>query len=171
MHEPVSVPQVTAVCISNGGIPKHSRPFAEVSFTGLKNDGHNHAKHNDPLQAVCLQDEEILWQLREEGFALDRGTIGENVTLRDVHVQKMSVGTVLEFEGGVVLELTKERKPCYVLDAIDPRLKEVIAGRCGFYARVLREGVIKPGETIKKLDKTPAVSYSFSRSLNFHWSF
>jgi hypothetical protein len=26
------------------------------------------------------------------------------------------------------------RKPCYVLDAIDPRLKEVIVGRCGHMA-------------------------------------
>ena len=60
----------------------------------------------------------------------------------------MSVGTILAFEGGVILELTKERKPCYVLDAIDPRLKEEIIGRCGFYAKVLQEGLIKPGESI-----------------------
>ena len=153
MHELRSIPQVTAVCISGGGIPKLPQPLAEISFTGLKGDGHNHTKHNNPLQAVCLQDEELLWQLRAEGFPLNQGTIGENVTMRNTDVQKMPIGTVLEFEGGVVLELTKERKPCYVLDAIDPRLKEVIVGRCGFYARVLREGVIKPGEIIKNLTK------------------
>jgi len=149
MHELRSAPQVAAVCISGGGIPKHPRPCAEISFIGLKNDGHNHAKHNTPLQAVCLQDEEILGQLRQEGFPVHHGSIGENLTVRNLHVQKLSVGTVLEFEGGVVLELTKERKPCYVLDAIDPRLKEAILGRCGFYTRVLQEGVVKTGEQIK----------------------
>ena len=148
MPEPTLIPRVVAVCTSRGGIPKYPHPFAEVSFTGLKNDGHNHAKHNNPLQAVCLQDEEILQQLRGAGFPLDCGTIGENVTVRHLHVRNLPVGTVLEFEGGVVLELTRERKPCYVLDAVHPRLQEAIAGRCGFYAQVLREGFIKVGATI-----------------------
>ena len=52
------------------------------------------------------------------------------------------------FSDGVILELTKIRKPCYVLDAIDPRLKEVIIGRCGFYAKVLQEGLINTGDNI-----------------------
>ncbi|MHC4948992.1 MAG: MOSC domain-containing protein, partial [Planctomycetota bacterium] len=51
--------------------------------------------------------------------------------------------------GGVELELTKRRKPCFVLDAISPRLKEVIPGRCGFLARVVRPGPVAPGETIE----------------------
>ena len=142
-------PIVVAVCISGGGIPKHPQSFAGVSLAGLKNDGHNHAKHNNPLQAVCLQDEENLEQLRREGFPLNYGTVGENITVRNLHVQRLSVGDILEFEGGVILELTKERKPCYVLDAIDPRLKEAIIGRCGFYAKVIKEGIIKPKETIQ----------------------
>jgi len=142
-------PHVVAVNISPGGIPKYSQPQVRISFSGLEADGHHHAKHNNPLQAVCLQDIEILEDLTREGFLLSYGTIGENLTVRHLHVQHLSVGTVLEFEGGVVLELTKERKPCYVLDSIDSRLKEVILGRCGFYARVLQEGFLKPGEVIK----------------------
>ncbi|MBI4309123.1 MAG: MOSC domain-containing protein [Candidatus Omnitrophica bacterium] len=149
MREPVQFPQVVAVCVSGGGIPKIPQASVPVMFAGLAGDGHNHAKHNTPLQAVCLQDEEILKQLGREGFSLDCGAIGENMTVRNLDVQKLPVGTVLEFSGGVVLELTKERKPCYVLDAIDPRLKEVIAGRCGFYAKVLREGSIQAGESIQ----------------------
>ena len=43
---------------------------------------------------------------------------------------------------------TKRRKPCYVLDAIDPRLKDVIVGRCGFYAKVLKTGRLRAGESI-----------------------
>ena len=142
------IPRVVAVCTSRGGIPKYPHPCAQVSFAGLQNDGHNHAKHNNPLQAVCLQDEEILQQMRGEGFPLDCGTIGENVTVRHLHVRGLPAGTVLEIEGGVVLALTKERKPCYVLDAVHPRLQEAIAGRCGFYAKVLREGFIKVGASI-----------------------
>lgn len=149
MHKPVLIPQVAAVCISGGGIPKLPQTSATVTFVGLAGDGHDHAKHNSPLQAVCLQDLETLEDLTKEGFALKPGTTGENLTVRDLKVNHLGAGAILEFSGGVVLELTRERKPCYVLDAIDPRLKEVIAGRCGFYARVLREGLIQAGDIIQ----------------------
>lgn len=146
MRDPV--PQVIAVCTSPGGIPKVGRPSAAVTFSGLYGDGHDHAKHNTPLQAVCFQDEEILDDLKSEGFAVGPGTTGENLTVRHLHVNRLEAGTILEFSGGVVVELTKMRKPCYVLDAIDLALKEAILGRCGSYGKVLREGLISMGETI-----------------------
>ena len=149
MRDSTVLPQVVAVCISSGGIPKLRQSSVQVTAAGLAGDGHNHAKHNTPLQAVCLQDQEVLEDLRQEGFAVASGVIGENVTVRHLHVNRLPVGTILEFSGGVVLELTKERKPCYVLDAIGPRLKEVIIGRCGFYGKVVREGFINAGETIQ----------------------
>lgn len=146
MHDPV--PQVIAVCTSRGGIPKISRPSAFMTFKGLYGDGHNHAKHNTPLQAVSFQDEEILEDLRSEGFPVTAGVTGENLTVRHLNINRLSVGTVLEFSGGVVVQLTKMRTPCYVLDSIDPALKDAILGRCGFYGKVLREGLITTGETI-----------------------
>ena len=100
------------------------------------------------MQAVSLQDAEVLEDLAREGFCLKPGATGENLMVHNLRVNQLQAGTILEFSGGVVLELTKERKPCYVLDAIDPRLKEVLVGRCGFYAKVLREGIIQTGEMI-----------------------
>jgi len=141
-------PKITSINISPGGIPKRPMDSVVVTQFGLAGDGHNHEKHNNPIQAVCLQDVELLEGLCREGFSLSCGTIGENLTVSHLDVQHLSVGTILEFSGGVVLELTKERKPCYVLDSIDPRLKEVIVGRCGFYAKVVREGILKTGEKI-----------------------
>ena len=150
MNDPIEqFPQVAAICISSGGIPKRTVEAGHVTTAGLQRDGHNHAKHNTPVQAISLQDEEVLEQMRWEGFPLYHGSIGENLTVRNLDVQKLPIGTVLEFSGGVVLELTKERKPCYVLDIIDPRLKDAIIGRCGFYARVIQEGFIKVGESIE----------------------
>jgi MOSC domain-containing protein YiiM len=140
---------VVSINISRGGIPKLQVDSAYAASFGLKGDGHNHEKHKSPLQAVCLQDLEFIEELRYEGFPLTCGTIGENLTVHNLHVQKLPAGTILEFCGGVVLELTKPRKPCYVLDSIDPRLKSAIAGRCGFYARVLKEGWLIAGETIR----------------------
>jgi molybdopterin adenylyltransferase len=143
-------PHIIGISISKGGIPKLPREEAVITTAGLLGDGHNHAKHYALNQAVSLQDVELLEEVSAQyGIALSCGTIGENLTVRGLHVQRMSLGTQLMFEGGVVLELTKVRTPCYVLDALDPRLKEWILGRCGMYAKVIREGVVKKGESIK----------------------
>ena len=79
------------------------------------------------------------------------GTTGENLTIRYLNVSTLPLGTVLKFSGGVVLEITKIRKPCYVLDTIHPKLKEDIIGRCGIYAKVLKEGPMRVGEKITVL--------------------
>lgn len=114
-------------------------------------DGHNHAKHYSPIQAVCLQDIEKLEELSQGPYILRPGSAGENLTVQGLNVNSLPLGTVLEFSGGVVLEIAKVRKPCYVMDEIHPRLKEDALGRHGMYARVLKEGRLAVGETIRAL--------------------
>ena len=140
--------QLISINVSKGGIPKLPMDSVRVTVNGLEGDGHNHEKHRSPSQAVCLQDIEKLEELRKEGYPLLPGTTGENLTVRNLNVNALLIGTLLKFSNGVVIELTKIRKPCYVLDVIHPNLKEDIIGRCGIYAKVLEEGIIKMGETI-----------------------
>lgn len=146
-------PLVLSVNISTGGIPKRPVTSARITQAGLEGDGHNHEKHRTPLQAVCLQDEEKLNELGGNGYSLVPGAAGENLTVRHLHVNSLPVGTVLQFSGGVVVELSKVRKPCYVMDAIDPKLKEDAVGRHGMYARVIKEGMLATGETIEVVNK------------------
>jgi MOSC domain-containing protein YiiM len=119
-----------------------------VGLGGLAGDGHAHEKHCRPDRAVTIQDAELLDELRAEGFAVGPGVMGENLTVRGLRVQEMKAGDRLVFENGPVLELSQVRKPCYVLDAIDHRLKEAVVGRCGFLAKVVTPGVLRPGQRI-----------------------
>lgn len=139
---------LVAINISPGGIPKVGVPRAEVTESGLVGDGRAHPKHNKSTRALSLLDEEILDDLRREGFAVGPGILGENLTVRDLDVQRLSVGRCLRFVGGVVLELTEPRKPCFVLDAVDPRLKETMVGRIGWMARVHNPGWLAACETV-----------------------
>ena len=139
---------VVAVNISSGGIPKHAIERGVVTPDGLEGDAHDHEKHNTPLQAISLLDLEDLDDLRAEGFGVGPGATGENLTLRDLSVDELEVGARLRFAGGVELELTRRRKPCYVLDSIDPDLKTAARGRIGYYARVVAPGVIAAGESV-----------------------
>lgn len=152
------IAHVVSVNISPGGIPKKPLQAARVDFAGLEGDGHNHEKHNSPRQAVCLLDLEVIEQLRNEGYDLAPGSVGENITLRGANLASLAIGDRIVFSGGVELEYAKLRSPCYVLDAICPTLKEAMRGRIGIYAAVITPGVVTPGETVRFIRQPAAAS-------------
>ncbi|MGE0268205.1 MAG: MOSC domain-containing protein [Candidatus Omnitrophota bacterium] len=143
------LPQVISINVSGGGIPKYPIESVVIKEGGLQGDGHNHEKHYRPIQAVSLQDIEKLVDLRNAGYKLYAGATGENLTVSNLNVNQLPTGTRLRFSGGVEIELSKVRQPCYVLDSIDPRLKNDILGRCGYYAKVIKEGALSVFETIQ----------------------
>jgi len=149
MTTSIATAVVVAVNLSEGGIPKHPVPAAEITPGGLVGDGHDHAKHETPVQAVSIFDLEDLEDLECEGFEVGPGSTGENLTVRGLEVDALGPGDRLHFSGGLALELTKKRKPCYVLDAIHPDFQRAVVGRCGFYARVITPARVAPGETIR----------------------
>lgn len=147
------IPTVISINVSPGGVPKLPIEKVYINQNGLEGDGHNHAKHNNPIQAVCLQDIEKLNELNQFGYSLKPGQAGENLTVENLAVNNLPLGSILKFSGGVILELSKIRKPCYVMDSIHPRLKEEALGRHGMYAKVLQEGRLAAGETIEWMKK------------------
>ncbi len=140
---------VISVNISAGGVPKAPQTSCDVTVDGLVGDGHDHQKHVNPDRAISLFDQEVLDELNAEGYTLEPGTIGENITVENLSVNDLNVGDRLCFSGGVEIELTDPRTPCFVLDAIDPRLKTELVGRAGFLASVTNTGMLAPGETIE----------------------
>lgn len=143
-------PTVVSVNISGGGIPKRPISVGEVTTEGLVGDAHDHQKHNSPAQAISLLDVEDIADLAAEGFDVYPGATGENLTVRGLDADTLAVGDRLRLSGGVELQITKIRKPCYVLDAISPELKHAISGRCGCYAKVLSGGRVRAGATIHR---------------------
>ena len=141
-------PRVISINISKGGIPKLPVDSVYIHERGIEGDGHNHEKHYRLNQAVCLQDIERLNDLMKMGYPLGPGTAGENLTVQDLDVNGLPVGTVLEFAGGVILEITRVRPTCYVMDEIHPQLKVDATDRHGMYAKVLEPGPISVGEAI-----------------------
>lgn len=141
-------PHVVSINISKGGVPKLPIDSVNIIEKGLVGDEHNHEKHYRLTQAVCIQDVERLHELCAKGYPLKPGTAGENLTVQELNVNALPVGTVLEFSGGVVLEITRTRPTCYVMDQIHPKLKEDATDCHGMYARVLKEGILNNGETI-----------------------
>lgn len=86
---------------------------------------------------------------REE--ALPPGSMGENLTLQGLLEDRVWVGDRLTI-GGVLLEITEPRSPCYKFAAkmgFSHAVKMMVqSGATGFYLRVIREGVLQAGDAI-----------------------
>ena len=138
--------------VSAGGMPKLPVLFARVTPCGVEGDWQRNRKyHGGPDRAVCLYSEELYDELRDAGIAMAPGSVGENFTTRGVDLRRLAKGDRLRVGGACVIELTDVRVPCRQLKQWDPELPELIVGRSGWVARVVSEGVVRPGDAIEIL--------------------
>jgi len=109
----------------------------------------------DPDQAVLLLQEEILADLRAEGWPVQPGELGENLTVAGLPPEAFQPGAQLCL-GTVILELSKPCEPCTVLYTLPyvgaergPLFLRTINGRRGWFARVLQGGTVGPETPIQ----------------------
>lgn len=158
---------IVQINISPGGIPKRPVPEASVTTAGIAGDRWSHADiHGGPQQALLLITSEGLDELIAQGFPLFPGALGENLTIAGLDRRQMRPGQRYR-AGDVFLELTKPRGPCSALGVYGPGIQGAIYdalvkagdpssprwGLSGFYARVLKTGVIRPRNAIALVDQ------------------
>jgi len=158
---------IVQINISPGGIPK--RPIAEafVTVECIRGDAWaNPQVHGGPNQAVLLITAEGIAELVAQGFPLYYGALGENLTTKGLDRRQMRIGQRYR-AGEVMLELTKLRAPCSNLDVYGPGIQQAIYdaqvkagdpasprwGLSGFYAKVVRPGVVRPHDIITLVDQ------------------
>ncbi len=143
------VASLVQVNVSAGGMPKMPVLYARVTSRGIEGDRQKNRKyHGGPDRAICLYSEELYRQFQSEGVLIYPGQIGENFTTRGLDLLGLSPGDQL-VTGDCVIELTQVRTPCRQLNRWHKDLLKKIEGRSGWLARVLKEGVIRPGDPIK----------------------
>jgi len=151
--------QVLHVNISPGGVPKLSVAEARVGRDGLDGDAHDHdAVHGGPHRAVCLLAIEAIERVRADGHdGVGPGAVGENLTTEGIELALLPVGARLAIGDEVVLEISGPANPCDVIKGA------FLGGKSGrisillhptdsrMYARVERDGVVRPGDPIRVL--------------------
>ncbi len=133
---------VRAICISDRrGIEKHSIPEGHflVDF-GIEGDAHGGNWHRQ----VSLLSYDKVKDFNERGADVDDGAFGENLVVEGLDFRSMPVGTRLKC-GSVELEMTQIGKECHSHCAIFKRMGECIMPREGVFAKVIKEGIIRPG--------------------------
>ncbi len=130
-----------------GGKP--AIPVGElVAGHGLRGDRH---AGRDPLRQVSLFAEEVRQSLEQEGYSVPAASLSANLLTLGLPLDSLPVGTILRI-GEAALELTEERTPCRSITRIDYHLPKLLVGRCGRLARVLKGGLIHPGDSIELLN-------------------
>jgi MOSC domain-containing protein YiiM len=136
------------------GLPKRPVPELVITAAGVEGDYNRwrtEEANGDPDQAVLLLEDEILAALRAEGWPVERGHLGENLTVAGLPPESLAPGVRVEADE-VVLEISKACDPCIVLYGLPyvgtergPAFIRTLAGRRGWFARVLRGGRLASG--------------------------
>ena len=121
---------------------------------------------NQPnLRQVHLIHAELFDELAGQGFAIEPGQMGENVTTRGIDLLGLSAGTRLRLGGAAVIEITGLRNPCRQLNGLAPGLMAATLDRdangelvrkAGVMAVVVTGGEIVVGDAIT-LESVPLV--------------
>jgi MOSC domain-containing protein YiiM len=110
------------------------------------------------LRQVHLIHAERHDELKERGFAVSAGRMGENVTTRGVDLLGLPTGARLHLGEMAVVEVTGLRNPCAQLDRIQPGLMGAtlerardgsLVRKAGIMAVVLAGGDVRPGDLIR----------------------
>ncbi|TET17499.1 MAG: MOSC domain-containing protein [Dehalococcoidia bacterium] len=144
--------KIIAVCKSK----KKGTKKKPVAKGVLKDDyglvGDAHADCCTHRQVSLLATESIN-KMRGLGFDVGPGDFAENLTTEGIELVSLPVGTHIRIEEEIVLELTQIGKECHIGCAIYRQIGKCIMPKEGVFAKVIRGGLVKVGDTIRVLER------------------
>ncbi len=140
--------EVIAVCISSEK-GERKTPVPEVTLGeehGIVGDAHAGEWHRQ----VSLLALESIEKMQRMGLDVNPGDFAENITTIGIDLLSLPIGTRLTL-GEAIVEVTQIGKECHTRCAIYNQAGDCVMPKEGIFARVLRGGVIKPGDRIEVL--------------------
>ena len=130
--------------------PNRRVPMEELAEVRVKENagfaGCAHARPGGKRQ-VLLVDVETL-----RAMELRPGLIRENITTEGLDVNGLKIGQQVRV-GEVELQVSAVCDPCELIEEIRPGLQAAMVGKRGMLCRVLRGGVVRPGDGIGVEDR------------------
>ena len=156
-----SYPHVYQINLSDGGVPKHPVLEAVIATTGVEGDRQRNLNvHGGLDRALCLFSQDLIERLQDEGHSIEAGSSGENLTLAGLEWEKLKPGDRLQIGPEVQVEIMSYTTPCnqnaqWFRDNDIKRISQKYnPGWSRLYAKVLREGVVRPGDAVEILEKS-----------------
>ncbi len=148
-------PHLYQINVSDGGVPKRPVLEALIATTGVAGDRQENLKfHGGPDRSLCLYSQELIERLQDEGHPIEAGTSGENLTIAGIDWEKLKPGDRLQVGPEVQVEIMSYTTPCeknarWFRDGDFKRVSQKKnPGWSRLYAKVLREGMVRPGDAV-----------------------
>jgi MOSC domain-containing protein YiiM len=143
-------PRIVAVSISRKkGEKKVNIPQARlIPDHGMDQDAHAGDWHRQ----ISLLDMQSITKIRDKGLDVDPGNFAENITTEGLRLWELPIGTRLRLGAEVQVEVTQIGKECHNRCAIFHQVGDCVMPREGIFAKVLRPGTVRPGDTIEILN-------------------
>jgi MOSC domain-containing protein YiiM len=122
-----------------------------VANFGLEGDRHAGRERRQ----VSILNAETVFELAERGMPVEPGILGENITVEGVPVMQLPDGARLRI-GEAELEITGDRPACKEMLEIHADVLKAMVGRAGKMARVVRGGIVRPGDSIELIPRADA---------------
>ena len=132
------------------GTVKKPVEFIRVTDEGIKGDAHAGDWHR---QISVLAQESVDRFSKKAGRGIGYGEFAENITTEGLELKDCSVFDRFE-SPDIVLEVTQIGKKCHGDDcAIYRETGNCVMPKEGIFCRVVKKGVVKPGDTLKYVPK------------------
>ena len=143
---------IRAICISDQkGTQKYRIPEGTfIEDHGIEGDAHAGKWHRQ----VSLLSAEKIEEFRKKGVQVEYGAFGENLVVEGCDLRSLPVGTRFAI-GEVLLEMTQIGKECHDHCAIYNVTGDCIMPREGVFAKVLRGGIVREGDTLDVIPAAP----------------
>ena len=142
--------RITAVCSSK----KKGTRKETIAEGILKEDygliGDAHADCCTHRQVSLLAAESIN-KIRQLGLNVGPGDFAENLTCEGIDLILLPIGTQVSIGKEVILEVTQIGKECHTRCAIYHQIGKCIMPKEGVFARVIKGGMVRAGNTIRVL--------------------
>jgi MOSC domain-containing protein YiiM len=89
---------------------------------------------------------------------LQPGIIRENITADGLNVNGLKLGEQLQV-GEARLEVSAVCTPCDQLEKVRPGLRKELWGRRGMLCRVLKGGIVRPGDSIERVPAAASAAH------------
>jgi MOSC domain-containing protein YiiM len=138
---------VVAVCTSK---KKGTRKDTVVEGIVKENYGLLEDAHADcnTHRQVSLLTTTSIEKMRKLGLDVGSGDFAENLTIEGIDIKSLPVGTRVAVGDDIILEISQIGKECHTKCAIYHQVGTCIMPEEGIFARVIRGGRVKAGDSI-----------------------
>jgi len=141
--------RVLAVSVSEKkGMRKTNVERATVAENfGIEGDAHASSKWHRQISLLAI---ESIEKMRQAGLDVNPGDFAENITTEGIDLVSLPIGTRLRV-GEVIGEVSQIGKECHDRCAIYQQAGDCVMPREGIFIKVIKGGVIAPGDEVERL--------------------